>query len=146
VLHEVQKLYDFMQKNKLETVEFSQGGTQVRLVRKRQPSVPVPVYAQAPAHGGAQQSAPSAAPQEPLGDVVPSPLMGIFFRAPSPSSPPFIHEGEAVKAGQVLCLVESMKVFNEVKAECDCVVRKVLVEDGRPVKPAQPLFAIDRKK
>jgi acetyl-CoA carboxylase biotin carboxyl carrier protein len=147
VLQEVKKLYDFMQNNRLETVEFSQAGTQVRLVRKRSPSVPVPVYAQAPAgNNGAGQSKPSAAPvQEQLGDVIASPLMGIFFRSPSPSSPPFMREGDAVKSGQVLCLIESMKVFNEVKAECDCVIKKVLVEDGRPVKPGQPLFAIERK-
>jgi acetyl-CoA carboxylase biotin carboxyl carrier protein len=146
VLDEVQKLYDFMQKNRLETVEYTQGDTQVRLIRKRQPSVPVPVMQHTAAQHGAQpaQQAP-AAPEVPPGDVVSSPLMGIFFRAPSPASPPFIHEGDAVKAGQVLCLIESMKVFNEVKVEFDCVVKKVLVEDGRPVKPGQPIFSVERK-
>ena len=145
VLDEVQKLYDFMQKNRLETVEYTQGDTQVRLIRKRQPSVPVPVLTHtAPAQGNTQAQQPSA-PEVPPGDVVVSPLMGIFFRAPSPASPPFIHEGDAVKAGQVLCLIESMKVFNEVKVEFDCVVKKVLVEDGRPVKPGQAIFSVERK-
>ncbi|MDD2774265.1 MAG: hypothetical protein PHP45_11300 [Elusimicrobiales bacterium] len=147
VLDEVSKLYGFMQKNRLETVEYSQGDTRVRLVRRRQPSVPVPVYAAAPQTEAQRRAKPQTqpAPDVQEGDVIASPLMGIFFRAPSPSSPPFIREGEAVKAGAVLCMVESMKVFNEVKAEFDCLIKKCLVENGKPVKPGEPLFVIERK-
>ena len=66
--------------------------------------------------------------------------MGIFFRGSSPSAPPFIREGEKVKAGTPICLIEAMKVFNEVKAPNDCIIKKVLVENGQPVKPGDLLF------
>ncbi len=94
-------------------------------------------------------SAPSGAaparPAEYAGDTVNSPLQGIFFRAASPSSPPFVREGDTVRKGQVLCLIEAMKVFNEVKAEFDCKVSKVLIENGKPVKSGEKLFAVEKK-
>ena len=148
VIDEVQKLYDFMQKNKLETIEYQGNDTQVRLVRKRptQVPIPVPIYTNAAPNGQtATNQSQANVPAEYTGETIKSPLMGIFFRAASPSSPPFFKEGETVKAGQVLCLIEAMKVFNEVKTEFDCVVTKVLVENGKPVKPGQDLFAVERK-
>jgi acetyl-CoA carboxylase biotin carboxyl carrier protein len=75
---------------------------------------------------------------------VKSSMMGIFSRAPSPSSPPFAKEGDSVKPGQVLCIIEAMKVFNELKAESAGSVVKVLVENGKPVKAGQDLFWIQR--
>ncbi|HOX22650.1 MAG TPA: hypothetical protein PLL10_04235 [Elusimicrobiales bacterium] len=145
-LAELKKLYDFMQGNQLETVEFQQGGLHLRLARKRamQVPVPVPVAAMGAVPTQVQQAAPGA-PQAYQGESIKSPLMGIFYRASSPSSPPFVREGDSVKTGQVLGLVEAMKVFNEVKAEFDCVVNKVLEENGKPVKAGVPLFAITRK-
>jgi len=145
ILHELRKVYEFMQEHQLETVEYQQKGTQMRLVRKRSPQVPVPVmqYAAAPAGGAAPAAARAAAPQF-TGDSIKSPLMGIFYRGSTPSSPPFIKEGETVKAGQVLCLIEAMKVFNEIKAEFDCEVTKVLVDNGKPVKVGQDIFAVKK--
>lgn len=70
--------------------------------------------------------------------------MGIFYRASSPSSPPFVRKGEVVKKGQVLCLIEAMKVFNEVKAEFDCTVLDILLENGKPVKAGQEILAVQR--
>jgi len=147
VLTEVSKLYEFMQKNGLETIDYQDTSSHVRLVRKRaQPvHVPVPVAAHGAPVQGQKQASSAPAPSEYHGDTLKSPLMGIFFRAPSPSSPPFVREGEFVKAGQVMCLIEAMKVFNEVKAEYDCILTKVLVEDGKPVKQGQDLLAIERK-
>ena len=77
-------------------------------------------------------------------NTIKSPLMGIFFRGASPSAPPFVREGEKVKAGDPICLIEAMKVFNEVKANQDCVIKKVLVDNGQPVKPGDALFAIEK--
>jgi biotin carboxyl carrier protein len=71
-------------------------------------------------------------------------MMGIFYRAPSPSSPPFCREGEAVKPGQVICMIEAMKVFNEIKADFPCTVVKYLVENGKPVKAGQDLIIVSR--
>ncbi|MBI4425877.1 MAG: acetyl-CoA carboxylase, biotin carboxyl carrier protein, partial [Elusimicrobia bacterium] len=73
-----------------------------------------------------------------------APMMGIFYRASSPSSPPFVKRGDAVKRGHVLCLIEAMKVFNEIKADFDCVVDELLVENGKPVKSGQDLYAVRR--
>ncbi|NLO91436.1 MAG: biotin carboxyl carrier domain-containing protein [Elusimicrobia bacterium] len=144
-LAELKKLYDFMQGNQLETVEFRQGETHLRLARRKpaQVAVPVPmVSAMAAPQPGQQQP---QAPQAYQGQSIKSPLMGIFYRASTPSSPPFVREGETVKTGHVLGLVEAMKVFNEVKAEFDCTITKVLVDNGKPVKSGEVLFAIERK-
>ena len=100
--------------------------------------------AAAPSAGSTAAPAPSA-PAVPAGaESIKSPLMGIFYRAPSPSSPPFVKEGDPVKAGQTLCMIEAMKVFNELKADFDGRVVKILVENGKPVKVGQDLFAVAR--
>jgi acetyl-CoA carboxylase biotin carboxyl carrier protein len=90
----------------------------------------------------AAQQAPSA--PVPAGTAVKSPMMGIFYRAPSPSSPPFCKEGEVVKPGHVICMIEAMKVFNEIKAEYPCTIVKYLVENGKPVKSGQDLIIVAR--
>jgi acetyl-CoA carboxylase biotin carboxyl carrier protein len=140
-LAEVKQLYKFMQENNLGTIDYEQKGTRIRLVRAAPEAVPVPVAVGA----GAAHTAGPAAPAAPqYAQVIKSPLMGIFFRGSSPSAPPFVKEGEAVKAGTPICLIEAMKVFNEVKAAQDCVIKKVLVENGQPVKPGDALFAIEK--
>lgn len=72
-----------------------------------------------------------------------SPLMGTFFRSPSPSSESFVREGEKVEAGSLLCIVEAMKVMNEIRAERSCRIKKILVENGKPVTASQPLFEVE---
>ncbi|MFA6584742.1 MAG: biotin/lipoyl-containing protein [Elusimicrobiaceae bacterium] len=143
VLDEIKTLYGFMQKNSLETIDYESGLTHIKLVRKRPNAMPVPVLQQATAQTAAAPAA-AQAPAEYSGDTINSPLQGIFFRAASPSSPPFVREGDSVKKGQVLCLIESMKVFNEVKAEFDCTINKVLTENGKPVKSGEKIFAIQK--
>jgi len=147
VLEELQGLYRFMAEQGLERLEFGQEGYQVRLVRRRPPqAAPSPtVVGQAPAASPAPS--PGKAPTEvPTGgSVIRSPMMGIFYRAVSPSSPPFVKEGDSVKAGQVVCLVEAMKVFNEVKADSDGRVLQVLVENGKPVQSGQDLLVLTRR-
>ncbi|MEQ1919601.1 MAG: acetyl-CoA carboxylase, partial [Elusimicrobiota bacterium] len=89
-------------------------------------------------------AAQHAAAPAPAGTAVKSPMMGIFYRAPSPSSPPFCKEGEVVKPGHVICMIEAMKVFNEIKAEYPCTIVKYLVENGKPVKSGQDLIIVAR--
>lgn len=142
---QVQKFYQFMNSNKLEVVEFSKDETFIKLVRKHNQSVQqIPIFA---AHAPAAQPThgASAAPQPPEGETIKAPMSGIFYRAPSPSSPPYVREGDSVKQGQVLCILEAMKVFNELKAEEDCVIEKVLSENGKPVEPNQDLFLLKKK-
>lgn len=140
ILKEVKQLYSFMQDNQLDTIEYDQKGLYVRLVKSRPAVVPVPVAV------GAAVSAGGNVPvvQEQYKEVLNAPLMGIFFRGSTPSAPPFVKEGARVEKGDVICLIEAMKVFNEMRAEFPCIIKKVLVENGKPVKQGEPLFAIER--
>ncbi|HEX4048991.1 MAG TPA: acetyl-CoA carboxylase biotin carboxyl carrier protein [Elusimicrobiota bacterium] len=152
-LETLKAVYEFMTKNGLDSVEIAEDGAQIKLVRRKaqpvQVAVPVPVAA-----GGAAHAAPSAAPAHaapaahapavPAGTAVKSPMMGIFYRAPTPSSPPFCKEGDVIRPGQVICMIEAMKVFNEIKAEFPCTIVKCLVENGKPVKSGQDLIIVAR--
>ena len=142
ILTDVKQLYGFMQDNSLDTIEYNQNGLYLRLVKAKPAMVPVPVNA-----GGfsaAQGGNPAVPAQEQYKEVIKSPLMGIFFRGSTPSAPPFVKEGAKVEKGEVICLIEAMKVFNEVRADFPCIVKKVLVENGKPIKQGDALFAIER--
>ena len=147
-------VYDFMTQNGLDAVEIAEDGAQIKLVRRKtqptQVAVAVPV-----AVGGEVHAAPSSAPVHaapaavhapavPAGTAVKSPMMGIFYRAPTPSSPPFCKEGDVIRPGQVICMIEAMKVFNEIKAEFPCTITKCLVENGKPIKAGQDLIIVAR--
>ena len=139
-LAEVKQLYKFMQDNNLGVIDYEEKGARVKLVRQAPAQVAVPV-----AINGNPAAFTSDAPAATqYANTIKSPLMGIFFRGASPSAPPLIKEGESIKAGTPICLIEAMKVFNEIKAAQDCVIKKVLVENGQPVKPGDPLFAIEK--
>ena len=143
ILKEVKQLYGFMQDNQLDTIEYDQKGLYVRLVKAKPAVVPVPVAV----NGGVVSTGVAGgvvAAQEQYKEVLNAPLMGIFFRGSTPSAPPFVKEGARVEKGDVICLIEAMKVFNEMRAEFPCVIKKVLVENGKPVKQGEPLFAIER--
>ena len=139
-LTQIKEIYKFMQENDLGTIDFEDKGTHVRLVRSAPAQIAVPVVDNAIVNATpAQNNVPVQYP-----NTIKSPLMGIFFRGASPSAPPFVREGEKVKAGDPICLIEAMKVFNEVKANHDCIIKKVLVDNGQPVKPGDLLFAIEK--
>ena len=78
------------------------------------------------------------------GDLITSPMVGTFYQAPSPDSPPYVKVGDKVKKGQTLCIIEAMKIMNELEAEYDCEILEVLVEDGQPVEFDTPLFRVKR--
>ena len=138
-----ESLYGFMQDNNLDTIEYDQKGLYLRLVKAKPAVVPVPVSVGGAAISSSAAGAPVPA-QEQYKEVIKSSLMGIFFRGSTPSAPPFVKEGARVEKGDVICLIEAMKVFNEMRAEFPCIVKKVLVENGKPVKQGDPLFAIER--
>ncbi len=151
-LKKIREIYQFMVDQKLESLEFDHQGLHMRLVRQRPATVPVPmpVAALTVPSTAAPAAAPAAAAAGPGAALagaltVKSPMMGIFYRASSPSSPPFVKRGDAVKRGQVLCLIEAMKVFNEIKSDFDCVIEEVLLENGKPVKAGQDLYIVSRK-
>ena len=95
---------------------------------------------------------PSAAPEKEenieaekkKGEYITSPMVGTFYRAPSPDSPPFVKVGDRVSKGQTIGIIEAMKIFNEIEAEFDCKILEILVEDGQPVEYDMPLFLVER--
>jgi acetyl-CoA carboxylase biotin carboxyl carrier protein len=107
-------------------------------------TVPIPTPAPAPAP---EPAVPAAAPAEPAKPSrlieVKSPMVGTFYRAPAPGAPPFVEVGKVVKPGDVLCIIEAMKLMNDIDAEVSGKIVKVIVENGQPVEFGQPLFIID---
>jgi len=104
-----------------------------------------------------QPTQPPAQVQEPIvqkveakpeceveGELITSPMVGTFYQAPSPDSPPYVKVGDKVKKGQTLCIIEAMKIMNELEAEFDCEILEVLVEDGQPVEFDTPLFRVKK--
>jgi acetyl-CoA carboxylase biotin carboxyl carrier protein len=140
----------------LETPDYKltvRRGGEVQMVAVPQVAAPVP--AQAPAPVPAPAPAPALAPAEaapapeaPKADECPecveirAPIVGTFYRAPAPDAPPYVKEGDRVEKGQVLCIIEAMKLMNEIESEVSGIVRKILVENGEPVEYGQPLFLI----
>jgi acetyl-CoA carboxylase biotin carboxyl carrier protein len=110
------------------------------------PAVLPSSYASAPAHAPAAAAAPATAAPAPQVDdkahVVTSPFVGTFYRKPNPDSPPYVSLGDRVEKGQVLCIVEAMKLMNEIEADTAGTIVAVLVEDNQPVEYGQPLFKI----
>jgi acetyl-CoA carboxylase biotin carboxyl carrier protein len=92
---------------------------------------------------GAAPAAPGAAPAEPQGHVLKSPMVGTFYRAPSPGAPSFVEVGQSVTKGETLCIIEAMKLLNEIESDATGVVKAILVENGQPVEYGQPLFRIE---
>jgi len=106
---------------------------------------PAPVPAPAPAPAEAAPLPESSKPQEegcPGCVEVRAPIVGTFYRAPAPDAPPYVKEGDRVEKGQVLCIIEAMKLMNEIESEVSGIVKKILVQNGEPVEYGQPLFLI----
>lgn len=154
-ISEIERLLAFMEKHNLEQFEFSRGDFRVALKRGWDGgSAPAPSRS-APSSGGPARSADApAAPAAPAAPTPPaetqhiikSPIVGTFFTAASPDSAPFVKPGDHVKAGQVVCIVEAMKLMNEIEADVAGVIVKSLVENAQPVEYGQPLFSIKPDK
>jgi acetyl-CoA carboxylase biotin carboxyl carrier protein len=153
-LRKLKKLIDLVQESGIAELEVTEGEERVRIARGGAVSVtplgaaapaaaPVALAAPAAAPGGAA-SAPAAAEPAPgqEGHVVKSPMVGTFYRAPSPDAKPFVSAGDAVKEGQTICVIEAMKLMNEIECDAAGVVKAILVENGQPVEYGQALFII----
>jgi len=150
-LKELKELISLMNDNKLVEMEIEREGTTIRL-KKEGAGVagqgPVEQVHFAPAPVGPVPTvaalAQAAAPAELAGgEEIKSPMVGTFYSAPSPDSDPFVQEGDVVKEGQVLCIIEAMKLMNEFKSEVSGKIRKIVVENAQPIEFGQPLFIID---
>ncbi|MET1282406.1 acetyl-CoA carboxylase biotin carboxyl carrier protein [Vibrio navarrensis] len=156
-IRKIKKLIELVEESGIAELEISEGEESVRISRHGQMmAAPAPIhYAAAPAAAPAPAPAPvaaapvaeaapaAAAPAVSAGHKVLSPMVGTFYRSPSPDSKAFIEVGQSVKAGDTLCIVEAMKMMNQIEADKSGVVTAILVEDGQPVEFDQPLVVIE---
>lgn len=151
-IKELIRVFDKSELNKLKVKEGEfevamqkgfEGNTVVTTTAAPAP-VAAPVAAPAPVQTTDSVIACSAEDPTVCGDTINSPMVGTFYTSPSPEAPAFVKEGDTVKKGQTLCILEAMKIMNEVEAEYDCKILKVLVEDAKPVEYDMPMFLIEK--
>ncbi len=158
---EIRRIAEIMQKHELTefSIESEDCKIKVRRAHKSVPAQPLPSPAFGTQNGGGQgetnaigrnsaggpveNNAPSTAEQQEPADTVDSPIVGTFYGAPSPDSEPFIKVGDEVNPDTVVCIIEAMKVMNEIKAEKSGRIKKILVENAQPVEFGQPLFELE---
>ncbi len=148
-IRKVKKLIELLEESNIAELEIKEGEESVRISRHGSgatysvaaptpmPAAPAPAPAPAAAAAPAESSEP-----ELTGHAVRSPMVGTFYRAPAPGAAPFVEVGQKVKAGDVICIVEAMKMMNQIEAEKSGVVGAILVEDGEPVEYDQPMLTI----
>jgi acetyl-CoA carboxylase biotin carboxyl carrier protein len=150
-IRKVKKLIELLEESGIDELEIREGEESVRISRhSKQPAfMQQPIYAQAPAPAAAAApvAAPAAEAAAPAaaklnGTVVGSPMVGTFYRAGGPTAPNFAEVGQTVKKGDILCIVEAMKMMNHIEAEVSGTIESILVENGQPVEYDQPLFTI----
>jgi len=155
-LRKLKKLIDLVQESGIGELEITEGEERVRIARGGAvsvtpltaavlPAAAVPTAGAATAAGAAVPgAAPAPAVSEPAqeGHIIKSPMVGTFYRAPSPDGKPFVDVGATVKAGETVCVIEAMKLMNEIECDAAGVVKAILVENGQPVEYGQALFII----
>ena len=155
-IRKVKKLIDLLDTSNVDEIEIHEGEESVRISRHRPavapmapatPALAVPPAAQQPTQVSVR-SDPSApadqAPDEqlPAGHIVTSPMVGTFYQAPSPGAKPFVEVGQRVQVGDTVCIIEAMKILNQIEADQAGVITAILAENGQPVEYGQPLFVI----
>ncbi|RKZ45815.1 MAG: acetyl-CoA carboxylase biotin carboxyl carrier protein [Gammaproteobacteria bacterium] len=155
-IRKVKKLIELLQESGISEIEVHEGEESVRITNHHMSSAPQTVVQvpQAPVmipQASAQENVDPAlmqnAPETPLpaadeGHIIKSPMVGIFYSSPSPDTPGFVEIGQTVEKGDILCIIEAMKIMNQIEADVTGVVSKVYVENGEPIEYGQPLFAI----
>lgn len=143
-LRKLKTLIDLVQQSGISELEITEGEERVRISRGV-PTIAPPAGAppaQAVTIAPALAAAPAGAEAEPEGHVIRSPMVGTFYRASAPGAKPFVEVGQEVKSGQTLCIIEAMKLLNEIETDRDGVVKAVLAENGQPVEYGEPLFIL----
>lgn len=149
-IRKVKKLIELLEQSDVAEIEIHEGEESVRISRHGS-STPQPLIMAAPPAAQAAAPAPVAAPEatapgaddEPEENLVRSPMVGTFYRSPSPGSRVFVEEGDQVKVGDTLCIIEAMKILNQIECEKAGTVKRILIENGQPVEYNQPLFVIE---
>lgn len=149
-IRKVKKLIELLEESGVAEIEIKEGEESVRISRNAAPvaaaapvqytAQPAPVAASAPAETSTPVSAPAP---EISGHQVKSPMVGTFYRSPSPGSKAFVEVGDKVNAGETLCIVEAMKMMNQIEADASGTIKAILIEDGEPVEFDEPLFIIE---
>jgi acetyl-CoA carboxylase biotin carboxyl carrier protein len=151
-IRKVKKLIELLEESGIAELEIREGEETVRISRHGSgatfvnagPAMMQPMAAPAPAAAPAAAApAAPAAPAQPTGHAVTSPIVGTFYRSSSPSAKSFVEVGTAVKEGDTLCIIEAMKIMNQIEADKSGIVKAILVENGQPVEFGQPLFIIE---
>lgn len=150
-IRKVKKLIEMLEESDIGEIEIHEGEESVR-ISKQGSGLQPQTYVQVPGSGAVTSAAmshgdpgvDSSVDEEraPEGNEVTAPMVGIFYEAPSPGKPPFVELGKTVARGDVLCIIEAMKIMNQVEAEVSGVVTRILVDNGDPVEYGQPLFVI----
>ena len=144
-LRKLKKLIDLVQESGISELEVTEGEEKVKIVKSGGPAVAYAAPAPVPSPVAAMAPGPVAAatPAEVPGHLVKSPMVGTFYRSPSPGAKTFVEVGDTVKSGDTICIIEAMKLLNEIECDKDGVIKAILVENGQPVEYGEPLVVID---
>ncbi|MGB5452810.1 MAG: acetyl-CoA carboxylase biotin carboxyl carrier protein [Sedimenticolaceae bacterium] len=142
-IRKVKKLIELLEESNIAEIEIHEGEESVRISRA---STLAPTMLAGPVAAAPVAAAPavaeSTAPKEPEGHIIRSPMVGTFYRAPSPGAKQFVTEGQSVSSGETLCIIEAMKILNQIESDKSGKVLEILVENGQPVEYNEPLFVI----
>ncbi|MEK8019524.1 MAG: acetyl-CoA carboxylase biotin carboxyl carrier protein [Candidatus Parabeggiatoa sp.] len=142
-IEKIEKLIELIEASGIAEIEIHEGDDQVRISRY---STLVPVATQtlaAPVQGAPSTSPPVSEQTKHKGHIVSSPMVGTYYRSPSPTSKPFVEEGQMVSEGDTLCIIEAMKILNQITADKAGIITKILVDNAAPVEYGEPLFVIE---
>jgi len=147
-IRKVKKLIELLEESDIAEIEIHEGEESVRISRHGSMVMPAampqaPIAAAPPAAAAAPAATTAEASGEIEGHAVRSPMVGTFYRSPSPGSKPFVEVGQQVSAGDTLCIIEAMKILNQIESDKSGTVKQILVENGEPVEYNEPLFIID---
>ena len=149
-LRKLKKLIDLVEESGIAEIEVTEGEEKVRITRTTAVShavyaapAPAPVAPAAPAPVAPASPAAAPAPALNTANAQKSPMVGTFYRAPSPTSPAFVEVGQTVKEGDTLCIIEAMKLMNEIESDRAGVVKAILIDNGQPVEYGEPLLVIE---
>ncbi len=140
-LRKLKKLIDLVQESGISELEVTEGEEKVKIVKSGGAAIAYASPAPVPAAPHVPAAAVPAA--EIPRHVVKSPMVGTFYRSPSPGAKPFVEVGDTVKSGDIICIIEAMKLLNEIECDKDGVINSILVENGQPVEYGEPLVVID---
>lgn len=141
-IRKVKKLIELLEESDVAEIEIHEGEESVRISRHSSIPMAAPAVTAMAAPAAAAAPAP-AEEEEPAGHLVRAPMVGTFYRAPSPGAKVFVKEGQQVKTGDTLCIIEAMKILNQIESDKSGIVKKILVDNGQPVEYNQPMFAIE---